>query len=291
MYKVFAFLKRNTALLTHDEYRAGHVGFHCSHSRRLKGIRGYCVNVRGNGSLADSLGSLYGEITRDEPSGFAEQWDGFPEVYFDDWESWSKAATVEPTRATADGLSNDPDWRLDDGPFLFDPVPDGGGEFRSHHLHMEEHTVIPVQRPEYKLTKFMQFYRKNPALSDADFQAGVLERYAKLSKRLNGLHGYTVNFRDPDQESAMRDFFSPQSWGFSEEGKVHRQAFCALWDGAAELFFDSVDAFAAARADQELHAELCALEQELFEAVWYVEVDENIIVMPNRDPAPDFYYR
>ena len=39
MYKIFAFLRRNTELLSLDEYRAGHVGYHCSHSRRLRGIR------------------------------------------------------------------------------------------------------------------------------------------------------------------------------------------------------------------------------------------------------------
>jgi len=291
MYKVFAFLKRNTALLTHDEYRAGHVGFHCSHSRRLNGIRGYCVNVRANGDLRDGLGPLYSEVTRNEPSEFAEQWDGFPQVYFDSRDTWTQAATPEPTRATAEGLSVDPDWRLDDGPYLFDPVPDGGGEFRSHHLHMEEHLVVPVQRPERKLTKLMQFFRRNPTLSETDFEKVLLGRYAPLTARMVGLHGYTVNFRDPDQESAMRGFFPEQAWGFSDEGRTHRQAFCALWDGAAELFFDSVDAFRAAREDTELHAELSALEGELFEAVWYVEVDENIIVMPNRDPAPEFYYR
>ena len=89
----------------------------------------------------------------------------------------------------------------------------------------------------------------------------------------------------------MRDFFAADSWGFSEEGRAQRQAFCAQWDGAAELFFDTVDAFVAARSDDDLHAELRELEAELFEAVWYVEVDENIIVMPNRDPAPEYYYR
>jgi hypothetical protein len=188
-------------------------------------------------------------------------------------------------------LSEDPDWRLDDGPFLFDPVPGGGGEFRSHHLHMEEHLVVPVQRPEYKLTKLMQFYRRSQSLSGSEFESAVLGRYAQLTSRLVGLQGYTVNFRDPDQESAMRDFFAPDSWGFSEEGRAQRQAFCAQWDGAAELFFDTVDAFVAARSDDDLHAELRELEAELFEAVWYVEVDENIIVMPNRDPAPEFYYR
>ena len=290
MYKVFAFLKRNTALLTHDEYRAGHVGYHCCGSRRLKGIRGYLVNIWANADLAQALGPLHDEITRNEPAGFLDLWDGFPQVYFDSWETWSTAATPEPNRATADGLSVDPDWALDDGPYLFDVI-EGTAEFRSHHLHMEEHLVVPVERGERKATKLMQFFRRNPAIPHATFQSAVLGRYAYLTSKLRGLNGYTVNFRDRDQEAAMRGFFAETSWGFSDAGRAHRQSFCKLWDGAGELFFDSVADFAAARTDPELHPELAALERYRFEAIWYVEVDENVIVVPNRDPAPEFYYR
>lgn len=291
MFKVFAFLPRNKALLTHDEYRAGHVGYHCCNSRRLKDIRGYFVNVWSNGDLRAQLGPLYDEITNSEPDGFKDVWDGFPEVYFDDREAWTQASTPEPTRATAEGLALDPDWSFADGPFLFDPIEGSDGEFRSNHLHMEEHVIVPPERPEYKLTKLMQFFRANPALSDEAFRAGVLERYAPLSARLKGLYGYTVNFLDPDPEAAIRDFYPADSWRFGEEGTAFRHKFHALFDGANELLFDSLSAFAAARSDPALHGELRALEQELFEAVWYVEVDENVIVMPNRDPAPDFYYR
>ena len=291
MYKVFAFLKRNTELLTHDEYRAGHVGYHCCHSRRLKGIRGYLVNIWSNASLQQQLGPLYDEITRNEPAGFLDLWDGFPQVYFDDWQSWSEAATAEPNRATAEGLAIDPDWRLDDGPYLFDVIEGTEGEFRSHHLHMEEHRILPVERGEQKATKLMQFFRRNPAIPADAFQSAVLGRYAYLNARLNGLQGYTVNFRDADQEAAMRGFFADTAWGFSAAGRAHRQAFCDLWDGAGELFFNSVADFAVARTDPELNLELSALERHLFDAVWYVEVDENVIVMPNRDPAPAFYYR
>ena len=291
MYKVFAFLKRNAALLSHDEYRAGHVGYHCCHSRRLKGIRGYFVNIWANADLREALGPLHAEITRNEPEGFLDLWDGFPQVYFDSWETWSTAATAEPNRATAEGLAIDPDWHIDDGPHLFDVIEGTEGEFRSHHLHMEEHRVVPVERPERKITKLMQFFRRNPAIPHDAFQAAVLGRYAYLTAKLRGLHGYTMNFRDPDQEAAMRGFFPDTSWGFSAAGRAHRQSFCALWDGAGELFFDSPADFAAARTEPELHLELCALERHLFEAIWYVEVDENVIVMPNRDPAPAFYYR
>jgi len=291
MYKVFAFLKRNSELLTHDEYRAGHVGYHCCHSRRLKGIRGYLVNIWSNANLGEALGPLKNEIVRNEPAGFTELWDGFPQVYFDDWQSWSRAATAEPNRATAEGLALDPDWHMDDGPHLFDAIPGTQGEFRSHHLHMQEHQILPVERCEQKATKLMQFFRRNLAIPAATFQSTVLGRYAYLTAKLAGLNGYTVNFRDSDNEAAMHGFFPENSWGFSEAGRTHRQSFCALWDGAGEMFFDSVAAFTAARTDPELHLELSALEHYLFDAIWYVEVDENVIVMPNRDPAPAFYYR
>ena len=291
MFKVFAFLKRNTKLLTHDEYRAGHVGYHCCNSRRLKNIRGYFINVWANGDLREGLGSLYDEIIRDEPEGFLDLWDGFPQVYFDNYECWTKASTPEPNRATEDGLTLDPDWSFADGPYLFDVVEDSGGQFRTYHTLLHETVVVPPERPEYKLTKLMQFFRRNPAISDDDFQVGVLGRYAQLTARLKGLHGYVVNFRDSDINAAINGFYPDEHWNFSKDGTKKRQEFYDLWDGAAELQFDSLDAFKAARSDPELHAELSALENELFDRFWYVEVDENIIILPNRDPAPEFYYR
>ena len=140
MFKVYAFLKRNPKL-THDEYRAGHVGYHCGQSRRLKDIRGYLVNVWANEPLAEKIGDLQTEITINEPENFLEHWDGFPQVYFDDQQSWVEARTVEPNRATADGLVVDPDWSLADSPHLFMPAPDNPDQFRAHHLHMEEHVI------------------------------------------------------------------------------------------------------------------------------------------------------
>jgi len=290
MFKVFAFLKRNTALISHDEYRAGHIGYHSGHSRRLKGLRGYCVNVWSNGDPKQVLGPLHSEIVRGEPAGFTDLWDGFPAVYFDSAAAWAGSSEGEKTRAMAGGLAVDPDRLANDGPWLFDPVP-GTTEFRSHHLRMEEHPMLPVERPEYKVTKLMQFFQRNPALSDAAFRAGVVTRHAPLAARMKGLHGYTVNFRDPDQQAAIHGHFPDGSWHFSDEGKAYTEAFCALWDGANELWFDSLDAFKAARTDPDIAPELAALERYLFDRVWYVEVDESVIVMPNRDPAPSFYYR
>jgi len=163
VFKVFAFLKRNTALLSHDEYRAGHVGYHCGQSRRLKNIRGYLVNIWANTSLEEKAGAArYAEMTINEPEGFLDWWDGFPEVYFDDRESWVNALSLEPTRATADGLVVDPDWSLDDGPVLFDPAPGWPGQFKPCHLHMHERILLPVERAEHKGFKAVAFFKTCP---------------------------------------------------------------------------------------------------------------------------------
>jgi hypothetical protein len=290
MFKVFAFLKRN-ARLTHDEYRAAHVGYHCGTSRRLRGIRGYTVNVWANAPLAPRLGALAHEIVRDPPDGFLDLWDGFPSVLFDSRAAWITAQQPEPTRAMAGGLAIDPDWTYTHGCHVFDGLPDRPGEFRSYHLRVNEHIVLPVERPERKLTKLMLFFRRHPTVTEAAFERLVLNQYAPALAQLHGLHGCLLNFRDPDQEAAFRGYYRDSAWWNSDEGRAMRRSFCALWDGAIELWFDSVDAFVAARSDARLHPQLCASERQLFNAHWYVEVDENIIVMPNRDPAPDFYYR
>jgi hypothetical protein len=148
-----------------------------------------------------------------------------------------------------------------------------------------------VRRPEFKLTKLMQFFRRRPDLPEADFRRRLLEDYAPLAASMTGLRGLVVNLRDPDQEAALRGFFKSDDWVLSEEGTAARRAFCALWDGANELHFGVVDDFVRARTEARVREPLRALEAQLFESVWYVEVDENLIVLPNRDPAPDFYFR
>lgn len=290
MFKVFAFLKRNSRL-THDEYRAAHVGYHCGTSRRLKGIRGYTVNIWANEPLAPRLGPLAAEIIRGEPAGFLDLWDGFPSVMFDSFEAWTRAREAEPTRAMQGGLKVDPDWTYSHGIHVFDAVADRPGEFRSHHLRMIEHIVVPVERPERKLTKLVLFFKRRAGMNDAAFERRVLTDYAAATAKLPGLHGCLLNFRDPDREAAFRGYFVDNGWWNSDEGHTMRNHFCDLWDGAIELLFDSVDAFVAARISADLNPLLTALERELFDANWYVEVDENMIVMPNRNPAPQFYYR
>ena len=281
MYKVFAFLKRNPNL-THDEYRAGHVGYHCGQSRRLKNIRGYLVNIWANEPLTAKLGPEIGAHEINPPDDFLDWWDGFPQVYFDDHDSWVDARTVEPNRVTENGLVVDPDWSLADSPHLFMPAPDNPAQFQAIHLHMLETVVVPVVRLERKLTKVVQFFKLQSS-------AVELQSYLQLLHQMPELRGCTLNLRDDDQEAAMRGFFQDDEWVFGAEATAARRAFCGLWDGAIELFFERVDAFARSRAAAQ--HELRQREERLFERNWWVEVDENLIVMPNRGPAPDFYFR
>ncbi len=286
MFKVFAFLKRNTALLTHDEYRMGHVGYHCGQSRRLKDIRGYLVNVWANQAFQQQVGDeRYQALTINEPDGFLDWWDGFPQVYFDDQEAWVNALTLEPTRATAEGLVIDPDWSLDDGPFLFDPVPDRPGEFKPCHILMHEEIIKPVERQEARVYKLMQFFKFKPGID----QAEVTQTYAPLLNRMTRNQGCIINYRDADEAAAMRGFYPDDSWGHSDEGVGHRQEFCAMWDGAIEHYFADLDSFLNER--QVLGEAIANAEQTLFAANWYIAIDENLVVMPNRNPPPSFYFR
>lgn len=290
MFKVFAFLKRN-ARLTHDEYRAGHIGYHSGHSRRMKGMRGYCVNVWANRDLEQALGPLHGQVVRGAPPGFLDQWDGFPCVHFDSSATWTGSGEPEKTRATAEGLVVDPDRTPDDAPYLFDAVPGTNGQFRSNHVRLDEHVMLAVERVEYKQVKLVQFFRRNPAIAEDAFRAALVTGHGPLAAKMKGLNGYIANLRDRDIDAAIDSFYPADDWRFTAEGRADRQAFCDQWDGANELWFDSLDAFKAARTDPDIAPGLDALERHLFEAVWLVEVDESVIVMPNRDPAPTFYYR
>ena len=215
MYKIFAFLKRNPNL-SHDEYRAGHVGYHCGQSRRLKDIRGYLVNIWANVPLRDKVGPWLDDITRNEPGGFLDIWDGFPEVFFDDRQSWTQARTIEANRATADGLVKDPDWSLADSPHLFRPAPDDADKFCAHHLHMLEQVVVPVRRSEFKQTKLMHFFKRREDLSAPEFEQRWSQEYLPLAGSMQGLRGYIGNLRDADQEAALRGFLRRRRLGVFE---------------------------------------------------------------------------
>ena len=79
MLKVFGFVRRNVKL-SHDDYRAAHIGHHNSYGRRLPNIRGYILNVWANRGIDDSLGPLAAKITKGEPDNFDESWDDWGQL-------------------------------------------------------------------------------------------------------------------------------------------------------------------------------------------------------------------
>lgn len=292
-FKVWAFLKRNATLLSHDEYRAGHVGYHCSNTRRLKDIRGYAVNIhdQDDEGLHERLSSSGAITQRAQPEGFLEMWDGFPAVLFDTRAAWLAAATPEASRAAPEGLIVDPDWSLADGPYLFDRISENSTQFRSYHTRMEEYVVKPVVRFESRPCKLMLFFRPQTSLDHVDFRHRFFAKYVELLAAMPELNGLVANFRDRDIDAAPRDYYPSDHWCFSEEGRNFRQQFYSLWTGALECYVHELDEFVTARQRHPQLEQLMALEDELFEALWYVQVDENIIVMPNRGLAPPFYHR
>ena len=291
-FKVWAFLKRNSTLLTHDQYRAGHVGFHCGNTRRLKAIRGYTVNIHNDDhGFGERLASHHGIANHNEPAEFLDLWDGLSAVHFDDRQQWTEAVTLEPTRATADGLAIDSDWTLSDGPFLFDRIDDTNTQFRSYHTRVHEAVIQPVLRAEARPCKLLQFFKASPALGSDQCRERMVREYLPLCAQLDGLQGLIANFRDADIDAAVSGYYPQDHWCFSAAGRAFRERFYALWHGANELFFDSLEAFIDARLQHPYGQQLETLERKLFDSLWYVAVDENMIVMPNRLPAPDFYYR
>ncbi|MFK7912322.1 MAG: EthD domain-containing protein [Pseudomonadales bacterium] len=283
MLKVFGFIRRNQQL-THDEYRAGHVGYHNSFGRRLNNIRGYLLNVRANRSLAESLGAaVAGSITRNEPGDFDDQWDGWGQLLFDSLEDYLAARSPARDRATPDGLQHDPD------------VAGVGGDFDYLYsgspcqFHVSERVCTAVGRPERKLFKLAQFGKRRDGLAPELFEAYWSGRYASLIQHLPGLRGMVVNVRSP--LDVMTGFFPPDAEGFTEAGIARREHFYSQWDGIAEYWFDSPENYAAARGNSALNEQLAELEDVLFERCFYREVDETVAVLPNRHPAPDFYYR
>ena len=107
MLKVFGFVRRNEKL-SHDDYRAAHIGHHNSYGRRLPNIRGYILNVRANQPIEESLGPIASAITRGEPADLDELWDGWGQLMFDNLDDYLSARSPARDRAGPSGLEEDP---------------------------------------------------------------------------------------------------------------------------------------------------------------------------------------
>jgi hypothetical protein len=142
-----------------------------------------------------------------------------------------------------------------------------------------------------KISKIIQFFKKNPSISDKEFNNEFFNSYNKLFLNIPNIFGLTVNFRDKNINTAVKDFFPKSAWCFSEEGKKERKFFAELWDGITEIHVNRSEDFIREILRLSKKPGFIELQEKLFSSIWYVEVDENLIVLPNRDPSPDFYYR
>ncbi len=279
-FKVFGFVRRN-AKLSHDEYRAGHVGYHNSFGRRLPNIRGYLLNVRANRALGETVGEeLLSQLSWGEPNNFDEEWDGWGQLLFDSKQDYLAARSPARDRAGPDGLGYD------------EGVAGVGGDFdhlysgSPFQFHVEEHVCVEVMRPEHKLFKLAHFVKLTNSLNEGALLNLWPDEYAQMLQSLPGCRGVIFNLRSP--QDVMTGFFAPDSEGFTPAGVNRRETFYACWDGIAEYWFDNPASFATAR---QSNPDLLRIEQAIFSHSFYKEVDETVAVMPNRLVAPEYYYR
>ena len=283
MLKVFGFVLRHPSL-THDEYRAGHVGYHNSFGRRLNNIRGYLLNVNANRSLASVASpELLGTLTMNEPDGFDGQWDGWGQLLFDSIDDYLAARSPACDRAGPDGLEQDQNVAAVGGDFdqLY-----AGSPFQ---FHVNEYVVQPVLRPERKVFKLTQFIKRKPSLDPLLFQSYLTGRYARLLCTFPELCGLVVNFRtDLD---VMTGFFAPDTEGFTQAGTARRELFYSYWDAMIEYWFESPQGWVDGCSNEQVRTHLADLELQLASRSFYREVDETVAVLPKRAPAPEFYFR
>ena len=282
MLKVFGFVKRNPRL-THDEYRAGHVGYHNSFGRRLNNIRGYLLNIASNRNISDCLGAnIADQLTVNEPTDFDEQWDGWGQLMFDRMEDYVGARSPARDRAGPNGLETDTMVAKvgDDFDQLY-----AGSPFQ---FQVDEHIAMSVRRPERKLFKLAQFVKKPASLAPELFRTYLTGRYAALAATMPGLRGMIVNVRT--NLDVMSEFFAADAEGFTPEGIARREAFYEGWDTLVEYWFDEPAQFSSARLSPEFE-QLLEFESAFFSAVFYREVDETVAVLPKRNTPPPFYHR
>ena len=280
MLKVFGFVRRSNRL-THDEYRAGHVGYHNSYGRRLNGIRGYLLNVRANRTLEELFGDSLTELLAGEPADFDGCWDGYGQLMFNSLDAYlaSKAPALDKPGPMGLELDDAVAAVGGDASYLYSGPP--------FQFHVAESVVLPVRRPEYKLFKLVQFGKRRVGLAPAAFQSGWTGGYAALSRNVPGLLGHIVNF--PTDLDVRTGFFSEESGAFSPEAESRHAAFMDCFDGIAEFWFTDPRAFLVWR--KQAGGALRELEADLFDGFFFREVDETVAVLPDRLPPAPFYHR
>ncbi len=284
MLKIFGFVSRHTRL-THDEYRAAHVGYHNSFGRRLNGIRGYILNVRSNRDLyADfSQSAMLRSVSFGEPEDFDEKWDGYGQLNFENIDAYLGARSPALDRAGQSGLELD--YMVgkvgDDFKYLY-----SGSPFQ---FCVDESIKVPIIRQEQKMFKMVQFIKCPEDLPSILFRSYITGNYCAALSMMPGIKGLLFNLRT--SLDVMTGFFPSDSEAFTEEGKRRRELFYQSWDAMIEYWFESAEYFFSQRFDNKIVSHLAGMENELLASSFYREVDETVAVMPNRNPTPDFYHR
>lgn len=280
MLKVFGFGLRSSKL-THDEYRAAHIGYHASHGRRLNHIRGYLVNIRANRDLADLLGDNGSELSGGEATNFDDRWDGYSQFMFDSHDVHLAAKAPSLDKAGPMGLERD-DAAVAMGEhasFLYSAPP--------FQFHVVESVVTPVRRPEYKLFKLVQFGKRKTGVTRTVFQSLWSDAYSALSRDVPGLLGHIINY--PAYPDVGRRCVAEDFGALSSEAELSQAAFMHRFDGIAELWFTDPEAFIGWR--RKAGSALREIETDLFAGFCLREVDETVAVLPDRLPPPSFYHR
>tara|TARA_Y100001970_G_scaffold70292_1_gene89523 strand:+ start:432 stop:1286 length:855 start_codon:yes stop_codon:yes gene_type:complete len=284
MFKVFGFVTKNENL-THDEYRAGHVGYHNSFGRRLNNIRGYTLNVRSNQNISEDYisSSLVKEISFNEPIDFDNQWNGYGQLIFNKFEDYITAKQPALDKAGPNGLELD------------EMVAKVGGDFE--HLYsgspfqfnVNESIIVPVMRPEHKLFKVIQFVKKNEVLPEILFNSYLKGTYSEALSKMDGLRGLIINQRT--SLDVITNFFNPESECFSKDGVLRRERFYENWDILIEYWFNNSDCFFSSRFSKNLLSFTKKFEEKYLKSSFYKEVDETVAVIPKRGISPDYYFR
>ena len=284
MFKVFGFVKKNNNL-SHDEYRAGHVGYHNSFGRRLKNIRGYILNVRSNRDLAKDFknSEIIRKLSLNEPKNFDSQWNGFGQLMFDNYYDYINAKQASLDKAGPEGLELDEMVAKvgDDFNHLY-----SGSPFQ---FNVDETIICPVMRPEKKLFKIVQFIKKKNELNPILYSSYLKGKYCSIFSDISGLHGLIINHRT--SFDVMTNFFKPDAECFSTKGIKRRDRFFNSWDTIIEYWFLNSNDFFKGRFEKKLLSNLKKFEDKYFAKSFYREVDETVAVIPKRNIASEFYHR
>ena len=284
MFKVFGFVKKNNNL-SHDDYRAGHAGYHNSFGRRLKNIRGYILNVRSNRDLVKDYknSEIIREISLNEPKNFDNQWNGFGQLMFDDYYDYINAKQATLDKAGPGGLELDQMVAKvgDDFNHLY-----SGSPFQ---FNVDETIISPVIRPEKKLFKIIQFIKKKNDVNPILYSSYLKGKYCSIFSDIKGLKGLIINQRT--SLDVMTNFFKPDAECFSNRGIKRREKFYDCWDTLIEYWFLNYENFFKGRFDKKLLTYINNFENKYFEKSFYREVDETVAVMPKRNISTDFYHR